>query len=198
MPFILIALLCVSCLEPQSEDVDAHPSGVEDCERCHHGSDAEELTRCDGCHPAIPTSGAHTAHLEGGEFEKRYACVECHVVPGSWFDKGHLNGVVELVFDEDRLAATEGEDEPSWDGIACADVYCHGASLSGGVRTEPEWDDDEDVECGDCHGIPPPEDHPPGDNCSPCHAIAFDEEGEQRWELHIDGFMHLLDERDDD
>ena len=104
------------------------------------------------------------------------ACTECHVVPGSVADPGHLDTALpaELTFGP---RATAGGAAPDFNGTTCTSVYCHGATLSGGSLTEPAWTtvDGTQAECGSCHGLPPTEGHPTASHCSYCHPSVIDD-----------------------
>ena len=79
---------------------------------------------------------------------------------------------------------------PIWDGTTCANTYCHGAPLSGGTNTVPEWTrvGDDQAACGTCHGLPPADGHPPLDNCVDCHADVVDADRNiVAADLHING-----------
>jgi predicted CxxxxCH...CXXCH cytochrome family protein len=62
---------------------------------------------------------------------------------------------------------------PKWDhaSATCTNVYCHGATLTGGTNTSPTWTtvDGTQSACGTCHGLPPPAPHPDNQACENCH-----------------------------
>ncbi len=139
--------------------------------------------RCDGCHGAgelgapppgldgavAPTArgvGAHAVHVEGTGRGRRLACDECHTVPASVADEGHLDPAPAEV----RLTgvAATGALSPAWDRDEqrCADSWCHGASSP--VWTQPGSD------CTSCHGMPPPAPHPQIEACAQCHGDVVD------------------------
>ena len=156
------------------------------------GDGAAEAPTCSTCHgnsvsPAPPKAldgstsrtslgvGAHRAHLTDSPLRAAIACDECHVVPETVDAPGHVDALpAELTFG--TLATSRGA-EPAWDRDAatCSNVYCHGATLSGGANTVPKWTvaDGSQAQCGACHGTPPPAPHPQtGDSlgqCSYCH-----------------------------
>ncbi len=118
------------------------------------------------------TVGAHQSHLKvpAGLFAP-VACTSCHVMPGSTSDPTHIDGIVEVSFHGNALAAGA---QPVWDpGTAtCSGAYCHGVTIGGGTHTTPKWTqvDGTQVQCGTCHSIPPPPPHPAsGLDCMVCH-----------------------------
>ncbi len=172
--------LCATC---HGGDFSGGTSKVS-CLGCHVAGP----TACVTCHGAGPTSLAHPAHAA------TVACNECHVVPTSWDDDGHLlhDGIAitapaKVTFGARAnltIAPADRAGPPSFDGTTCGNVYCHGAALGvlgGGSDTAPRWDDPTPPGgCGTCHGDPPPE-HIRSD-CASCHP---------RNAPHIDGIVQL-------
>ena len=114
--------------------------------------------------PSSMGVGAHAQHLEAGTTHDPVACGECHVVPGSVGDAGHIDDLpAEVTF---GTLASSGGATPSFSrtGATCADTYCHGASIP--VWTSPR---SSSQACGSCHGLPPPAPHPPVAACERCH-----------------------------
>ena len=121
-----------------------------ECASCHPASaphvdgTLDVATACaGGCHgdattPA-PSTGAHRKHLAGGFFSQPRACSECHLVPQSVVDAGHI----------DSEAPAEVT-TPGWDSStgACTS-YCHGAGSLSWTASSAS------VYCGSCHGLPP-------------------------------------------
>jgi len=134
--------------------------------------------------------GAHRAHLEApSRLRGPLACNECHLVPTTIADTGHLDSPLPAeVFPvgSGTLARADGA-APAWDRVTatCSGVYCHGegAVLAGdtspGRLTQPMWTASTgQVFCGSCHGIPPTTpSHAPtmtlGD-CVTCHPRTVD------------------------
>jgi predicted CxxxxCH...CXXCH cytochrome family protein len=163
---------------------------------------------CDSCHgkngqPAPPNSlsgeaetsqlgvGAHQAHLQPGTVRGAISCSECHKVPTTIDQAGHVDPLpADVVFGPLALA---GGLQASWDRDAgrCNSTYCHGDSLTGGAHTAPEWTrvDGSQKACDACHGNPPPTPHPQRGNCAACHPQTVLADG--RIDLasgkHIDG-----------
>jgi predicted CxxxxCH...CXXCH cytochrome family protein len=159
---------------------------------------------CEMCHPRGGLSAAHAAHIDGvGDYQKSYACAECHPAREEWFVDGHMDAVVDVAFPDDGLARARGGD-PVWDGVSiCAGVYCHGATLGGGTYTEPGWYDEPVVEglslvhCGSCHSLPPPDPHPNEGDCARCHEAAYNGDDLDP-AIHIDGQVNREGDDDDE
>lgn len=104
--------------------------------------------------------GAHQSHLLPGAtaISEPVACTECHVLPSpdSLLHVGP-SFTTPATLDWGPLA-TAGGVEASFDSTAatCAN-YCHGATLTGGAKTDPVWTqvDGTQARCGTCHGNPP-------------------------------------------
>lgn len=156
------------------------------CTTCHEdGPDA-----CDTCHEAVPTTGAHTAHVGGDS--AGLACAACHQVPARWDDEGHVRRAgradpapVEVIMEGLAAVTVVPADRagpPQFEAGTCRNVYCHGDVLgdAGAATPEPSWTADPPgpAPCGSCHGAPPPS-HAVAD-CATCHPGA----GEG---AHLDG-----------
>lgn len=173
--------------------------------------DVNESAPCDTCHgsdgvSAPPTSvdgltatteravGAHRSHLGISDWHKEVECSECHQVPTSTVDIGHVDSALPAELTFGLLAG-----DATWDGTTCSNSYCHGGTLSGGANRTPEWTvvDGTQSQCSSCHGAPPPAPHPTSSECADCHptmvagaglVIAYPE-------LHIDGKVDLTDDQ---
>jgi len=170
---ILAASLCsAACLEVRDDgEIDG---GAEGCDHCH-----------------ATLGGAHAVHVDGsGAYSLEMGCADCHPVPDGWFVEGHLDAVVQVRFPEGTLATTGGL-VPTWDGAVCAETYCHGASLAGGQYPLPRWTDSfpGGLVCDACHGNPPPDPHPAGDNCQACHDDAYAADGAHDPAAHPNGVV---------
>ncbi|MBI5507285.1 MAG: CxxxxCH/CxxCH domain-containing protein [Deltaproteobacteria bacterium] len=163
---------------------------------------------CDTCHgstanPAPPASttgltsttaltvGAHQQHLAVGPLALAMPCDECHLVPAAVTDPAHLDlPPAEVVFGP---LATTGAAPAAWDGsrAQCANVYCHGATLTGGSNRTPAWTtvDGSQSACGTCHGNPPPPPHPAPTGCNACHSATVTAAGtlDVAGGHHVDG-----------
>ncbi|MEO6773638.1 MAG: CxxxxCH/CxxCH domain-containing protein [Kofleriaceae bacterium] len=164
--------LCATC---HGRDFSGGTSGVS-CLSCH----AAGPTACVTCHGAGPTSNAHPAHASTAL--TTVGCNECHVVPTSWDQDGHIlhDGVAITTPAQVTLGAranltlapTDRAGPASWDGQSCSNVYCHGAVLhaGGGTTTAPRWDDPTPIGgCTTCHGDPPPTPSHARTDCATCH-----------------------------
>ena len=168
------------------------------CNSCH-GSAANDAPPKDTqgrSDTAIVTVGAHQTHLLGtAGLAGPVACAACHVVPGAVTAPGHLDGAPNGDVTFGLLAKTDGL-QPAFDGIAakCANVYCHGASLTGGSVTIPLWtmvDGSQDA-CGTCHGNPPPPPHPNSAACGLCHTATATLDGKIKdVSKHVDGLLQV-------
>lgn len=176
------------------------------CSSVCHGSEGEAAPPRDTSGRTDLSSigvGAHRQHLGSSGWHKRLECATCHTVPDQIGDPGHLDTGLpaELTFSGMGTGAAWNRDTQT-----CSNTYCHGATLTnsiggtstgaGGANTEPIWTqvDGSQSQCGSCHGAPPPDPHPPGDDCGQCHptmnpgagmVIAYPE-------LHIDGHLDVV------
>jgi predicted CxxxxCH...CXXCH cytochrome family protein len=147
---------------------------------------------CVGCHgdasrsgtpleQAAPATGAHLAHLEGG-----VACGSCHVVPEG---TAHADDAVQVVFT--GVSVADGA-RPTYSAGTCANVYCHGATLSaGGNGAVPvDWDGPPTA-CASCHGAPPPSHDPASTACAGCHpgSVMADGSIDRAGKLHVNAFL---------
>lgn len=173
--------------------------GSPDCftaSMCH--GDVRKTVNCDACHSIATTvpfkslagatatsdakTGAHVKHLNASAqipaYSLNVACAECHVVPGSPAVSGtHRNGSNDLVF---GTVAKTGPLTPVYTVAtgACANTYCHGATLTGGGSNKsPVWNQSGYLAagCATCHGYPPATvrngaaSHSTSSACSGCH-----------------------------
>jgi len=107
---------------------------------------------CGGCHaysPALST-GSHGKHFAQEEMQQCYPChnwsnsndpcMACHdnatIEPRR--DK-HANRSVDVSFAPMYGGAYSGTPQPGDGYGTCSNVYCHGATLSGGTNTTPAW-----------------------------------------------------------
>jgi predicted CxxxxCH...CXXCH cytochrome family protein len=150
------ATACTTC--------HASTGGTLACTTCH-GAGANSYPPRDACFfaaDAARTGNAHRAHVEAtATHTSGFACSTCHLVPDAAnpIQGSHANGVVEIVFDQQRVAP-----EASWDGNGACAVSCHDR---GGKRPKPSWSDATPMGCNDCHSAPPAN-HYKG-ACSTCH-----------------------------
>ena len=165
------------------------------CSTCHGSDDnpAPPQSVAGYTDTAAVEVGAHQSHLRDGLIRMAIPCHECHEVPTDPEDPTHIDTPpAEVLF---GTLATTADVDAAWDHAseACAEVYCHGATLSGGSNTAPVWTvvDGTEAACGSCHGNPPPLPHPPSGDCHKCHNKTVDEDGNIDIEggKHIDGIL---------
>lgn len=170
-----------------------------DLRRCGTGNEA-----CGTCHgtvgdPVPPpdtagristseiTVGTHAIHLSGGSFADGVACSECHTEPSNVLDRGHCDSPEpsEVVFGP---TATRGGTFPVWNRSngTCSMVYCHGATMTGGTNTTPDWTSSGTVVCGSCHE----QDYHGLTECS-CHGTVWAAGQIINTSLHINGFVDM-------
>ncbi len=170
------------------------------------GCDASDLA-CTACHgsgdsPAPPVDlhgsdstaeigvGAHASHLSDNALRRAVPCESCHQVPSSVNAAGHIDpSPAELVWS--GLATGDSTPVFDRDRRTCSN-YCHGATLTGGSNTTPEWTvvDGTQAACGTCHGTPPPAPHPASSGCGQCHVETLGT-GEMNLDTHIDGVLQV-------
>ena len=167
-------------------DRNLHVNGVVDvtppttCYACH-GSAASPAPPQDLSGSMLTSSpgvGAHQRHINGSATARPVACSECHLVPTTLLDPGHVDtaGGAELTFS--GVAVSFGA-TPAYDKATnqCANTYCHGAMFvsghpSGGTNTQPDWTSSFGSGCNEnCHLMPPPSPGHPSFPlpCSDCH-----------------------------
>ncbi|MCC7382011.1 MAG: CxxxxCH/CxxCH domain-containing protein [Deltaproteobacteria bacterium] len=172
--------------------IDVSPS----CDTCHGsgGIAAPPFDLAGRTATTYASVGAHREHLAESNWHARVECAQCHVVPESVLAPGHRDSSLpaELTWGD---LATHGGAAPVYSASGCRNVYCHGATLSGGFNTEPEWTrvDGSQDSCGSCHSLPPLDGHPPRSDCESCHG---DVVGPRNVfvapALHIDGTVNVV------
>ncbi len=176
MAWILALLACFDDPEPVASDP---------CTDCHGDpatGPAPPVALGGFTDPSHLGVGAHEAHVFGTRLQSPVACSECHQWPDSVDAEGHTDTPWPAEVRWGEIGATGGGSAP-WDReAATCTVYCHGATLAGGLLTAPEWTatDGAASQCGACHGNPPPPPHPQGAVCAECH-------GQTTPDTHIDG-----------
>jgi predicted CxxxxCH...CXXCH cytochrome family protein len=185
---------------------DLHVNGVvdvntpESCTACHGSvNPAPPLDLAGSSSTSSAGVGAHQTHVLGTASSRAVPCGECHVVPASVLDPGHISsdGPALLTFSG---AATAFGASPDYSNGTCQSSSCHGAIFpngnpSGGTLTTPAWTrvDGTQASCGTCHGLPPPPPHPylqQNPVCNACHQdIAPDNKTFLRPDLHVDGIV---------
>jgi predicted CxxxxCH...CXXCH cytochrome family protein len=199
---------CVKC--------HANPAGPENCATCH-GSNISPAPPTDLAGNTATTArgvGAHQIHLLGTGVLSALpvACSECHVVPGSVYDAGHITSNLRapLIFSSNTLAAlpTGGQTPAaSYDtsSLRCSNTFCHGAwqlrksglpsdsvftgSVIVGSAYAPKWNGGpSEKTCGSCHTLPPVGHKAYAQDCSTCHENVLTADGKTK---HINGKIDL-------
>jgi predicted CxxxxCH...CXXCH cytochrome family protein len=192
------------CKRCHGDDLMGGTAGVS-CYSCH----ADGPTACSTCHADIAQSGSHGRHLGGGPLGKTFGCAECHPVPTTYTDPGHIflaDGSLNTAPATVTLGATAAltpsgftrAGAPTWDQASktCINVYCHGAVLgdSAASNTAPAWDKPGtgQADCGTCHGLPPNQTN--SGTCVACHPAVVDKDRNfVAPDLHINGTVDLAD-----
>lgn len=171
--------LCAKC---HGEDFSGGAAGAS-CLDCHDDSP----TACTTCHREDTETGAHATHRTSGA-----TCAECHVVPASWDDDGHIRRggkadprPAEVLFGARAALTLDAADRagpPQYEAGTCRNVYCHGDVLgaAGGAATQPVWTSAATGGCARCHGAPPPSHAQAA--CATCHPASAP---------HIDGAIQI-------
>ncbi|MBL8921232.1 MAG: hypothetical protein JNJ54_20380 [Myxococcaceae bacterium] len=158
------------------------------CTSCH-GSLANAAPPRDtqgGTARASRTVGAHQEHLAVKSWHRNVQCTDCHRVPATIEEPGHLDAPpAELTF---GAVPNAGNVTSQFNGNTC-NTYCHGVTLTGGTLLDPDWATGPTITCGRCHGNPPPPPHPSATPylCNTCHIDIFFTQGDR----HIDGQLDL-------
>jgi len=192
-PWVALLLLA-SCADLRERAVS------EECSACHGaGEDGRPppdlLGNIDKTARGV---GAHEAHLSSPTFERPLDCQDCHVVPETVSADGHLDtDADDTLPDGSRTPADvilEGYDAEE---VRCADTYCH--ARPGARHPAPKWTqaDGSQIQCGSCHGAPPPDPHPAVERCSLCHpGVNETGDGFDDLALHLNGEPDLLPAQD--
>lgn len=163
------------------------PAGPEACNTCHGDfmnpnfiappEDTNDSTKA-----TMRGVGAHYSHLYTNEMTNNIACSECHTVPTSVWQEGHIDGKpAEVHFG--TFTTSKSPTTPVYnpsDNPTCANTYCHGnfsfkksdaaakdtiyftANQMVGNNTTPTWTDliitkasTQTQKCSACHDLPP-------------------------------------------
>ena len=191
--------LCAKC---HGEDFEGGAAKVS-CTQCHKRGP----TDCTTCHSNITHDGNHGAHLTGPTLGHEFQCKECHDVPSSWADPGHiLDAQGKPIATPAKVhlgalanATPDGVTRPgpaTYDPSdkSCSNVYCHGGAFTDAKAkvTTPKWTDGkEDAACGACHGTPPAN-HGAATQCTMCHGDVVDSQQHLvKLDEHITGTIRL-------
>lgn len=160
--------------------------------------------------------GAHQIHLKGGTIADAVACTECHSVPSTLFESGHVDTDLpaEVVFGGPlgKLpSATIPSPVYNNQNLSCGNSYCHGNwrvrrstspyqfaytdSVMVGANKSALWTGGpSEAACGTCHGLPPPG-HVSATltTCVNCHAGVVDGAGKiSDKSKHINGKINAF------
>ncbi|MBI4817592.1 MAG: CxxxxCH/CxxCH domain-containing protein [Deltaproteobacteria bacterium] len=162
-----------------------------DCNSCHGDADSPAPPKDldNATSNTDPNVGAHRVHLAGGEHSAAVACSTCHLVPVHRDDPGHVDSdrPAELRFSGRASAESH---TPSYANGSCASTYCHAGPGASGA--EPAWNTVGPLDCGSCHGMPPPAPHPARSNCETCHGpVAGSNQTIATKDRHADGTVDV-------
>jgi predicted CxxxxCH...CXXCH cytochrome family protein len=183
-------------------DRDRHVDGTvdvkvtSDCTSCHGSVNAAPpVDTLGNSKTSAAGVGAHQTHVLGTDRSRAVPCGECHVVPTSVLDPGHLDSHLPAELSFSGAAVAYGA-EPQFENGTCKNTSCHGAVFpdypSGGSNTTPTWTrvDGSQAQCGSCHGLPPAPPHPlPSYPCSHCHGDIAEDGTFTHPEQHVDGVV---------
>ena len=190
----------VSCLTCHTKQ-----NGPENCTTCHGG--INEAPPRDLSGNILTTArgvGAHQVHLLGSSLASPLLCSECHNVPTSVYQAGHIGstGHAEIHFNGPLGTLTTAGGvfvpAPSYDAATgkCNNTFCHGNwrlqdptatwkdtyytdTAMAGANYSPSWTGGSpEAACGSCHGLPPAG-HAPYTikTCVVCHSEVVDGNG---------------------
>jgi len=153
--------------------VTTHNNKTDCTAACHLHNQGFKAAGCDFCHGNPPvwntasggpsglandpvptgskTAGAHNTHW----YSLGFACTTCHngyVMP----DNGKID-INFAIFGSWNTGSYSGQSGVIYNwgtgtGLSCSNVYCHGATLTGGSDTTPVWNSTATGNCGTCHG----------------------------------------------
>jgi predicted CxxxxCH...CXXCH cytochrome family protein len=219
LTILLLSITLISCIDARKDPLPTAASDVSknyspyDCTSCHGSINAAPPKDLSG-HTSIssPGVGVHQSHLLASHsVSVAVACNECHTVPKSANDTGHLDVTpgAEVTFQGDvvssNLAALAGSAHPAYSHMTlkCDNTYCHGY-FPNGNKTAPSWTDGSGQyrACGSCHGdvtksttgdraLPKTSltggFHPSNTNCSQCHSRTINASYQLNALRHING-----------
>jgi predicted CxxxxCH...CXXCH cytochrome family protein len=193
-PTIRSATQCAGChagaIDPTGlPNADRHVNGTVDvvaqnenaCSGCHGDRTAQGVPPGDprsappgdrDGNAATPAVGAHAVHVRSPRFSSPVACRECHVVPFTVLQAGHIDAApAEVAFG--ALARTRGA-APAYAASTrgCSSTYCHGAFNGGAGANAVTWGAGAAAAaCGSCHALPPPTPPHPATGTSSCGVV---------------------------
>jgi len=212
----------LNCHGSSSPAWDTDFTGIDPCTRCHgetvsgSATDAQKApggagTDTNGDSSASDAQvGAHQVHLGStSNYSEDVACSECHNVPGTVTEAGHIDNALPGDVNFGTLATKGGVLSPTYSGGVCTNVYCHGGGMpnqsDSGLDPTPVWSDVAYLngtpniaggDCDKCHGSPPsgasysPNSHSGSEgigDCNGCHSHINVDGSIANTVLHING-----------
>ena len=161
-------------VSPSCNVCHIYPAGPENCATCHGSTTSPAPPRdIEGnTSTTFRGVGAHQVHLQGGSLGKRLACTDCHLVPGSTYDEGHLDTelpaevtvnsfLANLITNDPSTSEYDSTltlfiPDPNYDSsnLSCSNTYCHGYFKNGNLNNSADWTYPNSASCGTCHGDP--------------------------------------------
>ena len=145
------------------------------CEKCHGSANTAGTTglfaATSGATAASDAkAGTHVSHLAantsyGKKIAVNVSCTDCHKSVAFFNATTHIHngqsvGAAGMYWS--NLANNNGALSPTYNTTngQCSNVYCHGATLVGGLNKTPAWNSTTYLngtisDCGQCHGDPP-------------------------------------------
>ncbi|MBI5055204.1 MAG: CxxxxCH/CxxCH domain-containing protein [Nitrospirae bacterium] len=127
-------------------------------------------TGCSTCHNALPTSGAHNAHVKTAAIaygstavnntttSVDLGCGNCHPVDTA----NHRNGTLNITLNKNHGGAlkskngvsddTSGYSQTQGVSVTCSAAYCHSQGNGDFDKTSPNWYGGSITDCNVCHG----------------------------------------------
>jgi predicted CxxxxCH...CXXCH cytochrome family protein len=168
-----------------------------DCNSCH-GNDVNAAPPVDtfgSSDDTLVSVGAHQSHLGPSNWHREVLCDDCHLVPATVDDPGHLDDApAEVIWG--AVALADGAAPGPFDALAatCTGIYCHGSTLyPGGSNTDPVWTvvGSGQADCLTCHSNPPGDQHPAVALCEVCHGMVYDGENFVDPARHVNGSVDV-------
>src|SRR3989304_5929680 len=195
-------------------------AGPEACNTCHGNfSDPSRIAPPRDINRNTATSiksvGAHSKHLYTNTLGNKVDCTNCHVVPNSLGDSGHIDSPlpVEVILSGLAVSNIAGNASYNSQSVSCSNTYCHGnfefkktdadpdyqfaytADKMVGNNFSPIWTkvDGSQKDCGTCHGLPPVGHiQVPLSSCFYCHTGVVDSTGNIiDKEKHMNGYKSV-------
>ena len=202
-----------SCRQCHGENLDGGFSGV-DCNGCHKAVSANWTGDCTFCHggqdndlgappqgvegetdTADRAVGAHTVHLEHTAFAPALECQDCHEVPASVQQQGHIDGQAQVSLNPQKAGEAAAYDRATG---TCTSVYCHGNGREAAASVS--WTAGLNLGCNGCHADAATASdlsgahasHAASMACQVCHGDTLDSAGAiADLSVHIDGAIQV-------